>query len=78
MRKPSSRWRQKTRGLWERDCELGGAGITTGHQTLNTYRLLHVNFIHKFLLPYRERASLRASEPYGSKNDVSYENACEV
>ena len=25
-------------------------------------------FIHEFLIPYRERASLRASELYGIKN----------
>ena len=26
-------------------------------------------FIHEFLIPYRERASLRASERYGIKNE---------
>ena len=33
------------------------------------YRLLHVKSLISFLMPYRERASLRASEWYGIKNE---------
>ena len=37
-------------------------------------------FIHEFLIPYRERASLRASEQYGIKKNlyVSGENHSEM
>ena len=32
------------------------------------YRLLHVKSLISFLIPYRERVSLQASEWYGIKN----------
>ena len=42
--------------------------------TSGIYRLLHLKkpdivFIHEFLIPYCERASLRGSEQYGIKNE---------
>ena len=44
----------------------------TLEKELDIYRLLHVKslisfFIYEFLIPYRERVSLRESEPYGTK-----------